>query len=139
MTMNTWSFCTRLWAWVRLAADDASSTYSTSILRPFTPPAAFWRPMRALQPTSELPDVDAAAPVFDVMNPIFTELSVTPWSDPAGAAPARPPVLARPSTTTRIPNPTHARAPVRCDSILDPPDRRRVPVPVDARCQGPRS
>ncbi len=88
MTMYTCSFCTRLCAWVRLAADDASSTYSTSSLRPFTPPAAFSRPMRALHPMSELPDVDAATPVFEEMKPILIAVSVTPWSGPAVAAPA---------------------------------------------------
>ena len=64
--MNTCLFCTRSWAAVVFVPGLVwSSTYSTSILRPLTPPAAFSRPMRALQPTSESPEVAEAAPVFE--------------------------------------------------------------------------
>src|SRR6476646_4334516 len=117
MTRYTCSFCTRLCAWVRLAADDASSTYSTSSLRPLTPPAAFCRPTRALQPRSELPDVDAATPVFDAMKPILIVLSVTPWSGPAVAAPLTPEHASAPMAT---PTATTASQRVRNEDIGTP-------------------
>src|SRR5436190_20614774 len=101
MTRYTCSFCTRLCACVRFAADDASSTYSTSSLRPLPPPAAFWRPTRALHPMSELPDVDAATPVFDEMKPILIALSVTPWSEPAVAAALTPDDASAPTASPR--------------------------------------
>ena len=65
MTMNTCWFCTRSCAAVLFTLDDWSSAKETSILRPFTPPAAFSRPTRALQPMSESPDVAEATPVFE--------------------------------------------------------------------------
>ena len=65
MTMNTCWFCTRSCAAVLFAPDDWSSMYETSILRLFTPPPAFSRPTRALQPISESPDVAEATPVFE--------------------------------------------------------------------------
>ncbi len=65
MTMNTCWFCTRSCAAVVFAPDDWSSTYTTLILRPLTPPAAFSRATRALHPMSEVPDVADATPVFE--------------------------------------------------------------------------
>ena len=66
-TMNTCLFCTRSWAAVLFAPPDWSSTISTLILRPFTPPAAFWRSTRDWQPLSALRNVDPATPVLEKM------------------------------------------------------------------------
>ena len=79
ITANTLRFFTRSWAPVRLAPDDASSTVSRSILRPLTPPLAFWASTRAWHALSESSKFGAATPVPDQMKPSFTESLVTPW------------------------------------------------------------
>ena len=50
-----------------------SSTVSSWILRPFTPPWAFWASTRAWHALSESWKFGAAAPVPDQMKPSFTE------------------------------------------------------------------
>jgi hypothetical protein len=66
-----------------------------------------------LQPASEFPDVDAAGPVFEVMNPIFTESAVTPGAGSDVAAPIAPVPESAIATlpTTAIANPRRSNFP----------------------------
>jgi hypothetical protein len=48
---------------VRFAPDDWSSIVSYSIFRPFTPPSAFCRAIRASKPLMPFCEIYAAAPV----------------------------------------------------------------------------
>ena len=97
-TANTWRFCIRSCAAGRLES-VLSSTAWRSILRPLTPPLAFWASTRALHAWSESAKFGAAGPVPDQMNPSVTDLSLTPdvSLDCGAGAPAATP---RPSAIT---------------------------------------
>ena len=67
ITAKTLRFFTMSWAAVRLAPDDASSIAWRSILRPLTPPLAFWASTRASHALPASSKLGLATPVPDQM------------------------------------------------------------------------
>jgi hypothetical protein len=64
-----------------------SSTVSTTILRPLTPPAAFCAFTRALNPSAEFSNVEPARPPCEYTNPTVISFGVTPVVSSVCAAP----------------------------------------------------
>ena len=84
---------------MRFAPDDLSSTVSSWILRPFTPPFAFWASTRAWHASPESWKFGAATPVPDQMNPSLIASLETPGTLPDCAL-AAVPASVTPSTPT---------------------------------------
>ena len=134
MTPYTPRFSTRSFAAVRFAPLDLSSTYSTSIFRPLTPPSRLARSTRAWHALSEPWKVELAPPVPHHINPSFPYLAVTPGTfvvvDCAPAVVVTNVTAARLATATLT---TARTARVRCCFIRDsPPGNRSVELTVRA-------